>query len=61
MEGCRWNLEAGKGQKNYLGTSLVVQWLRIYLVMQGTWVQSLVGKLRSHHLSLWAAATEHAH
>ena len=24
------------------GTSLVVQWLRIQLAMQGTWVQSLV-------------------
>ena len=32
----------------YSGTSLVVQWLRIYLVMQGTWVQSLVRELRSH-------------
>ena len=26
----------------------MVQGLRIYLPMQGTWVQSLVGKLRSH-------------
>ena len=25
-----------------LGTSLVVQWLRIRLPMQGTWVRSLV-------------------
>ena len=30
------------------GTSLVVQWLRICLAMQGTWVQSPVRKLRSH-------------
>ena len=30
------------------GTSLVVQWLRIRLPMQGTRVQSLVGELRSH-------------
>ena len=30
------------------GTSLVVQWLRIHLPMHGTWVQSLVRKLRSH-------------
>ena len=30
------------------GTSLVVQWLRIHLAMQGTLVQSLVGALRSH-------------
>ena len=29
-------------------TSLVVQWLRVHLPMQGTWVLSLVGKLRSH-------------
>ena len=29
------------------GTLLVVQWLRIHLVMQGTWVWSLVGELRS--------------
>ena len=28
--------------KNYLGTSLVVQWLRIDLPMQETWVRSLV-------------------
>ena len=31
------------------GTSLVVQWLRIpCLPMQGMWVQSPAGKLRSH-------------
>ena len=30
------------------GSSLVVQWLRVHLLMQGTWVQSLVGELRSH-------------
>ena len=30
------------------GTSLVVQWLRICLPMQGTRVRSLVGELRSH-------------
>ena len=29
-------------------TSLVVKWLRIHLALQGTWVQSLVGELRSH-------------
>ena len=33
--------------KNYGGTSLVVQWLRIYLAMLGAWVQSLVGELES--------------
>ena len=29
-------------------TSLVGQWLRLCLPMQGVWVQSLVGELRSH-------------
>ena len=29
------------------GTSLVVQWLRIQLPMQGTWVQTLVRELGS--------------
>ena len=32
------------------GTFLVVQWLRIYLPMQGTWVRPLVKKLRSYML-----------
>ena len=35
-------------QKWAIGTFQVVQWLRIHLTMQGTWVQSLVGELRSH-------------
>ena len=30
--------------------SLVVQWLRVLLSVQGTQVQSLVGELRSHML-----------
>ena len=29
-------------------TSLVIQWLKICLPMQGTWVRSLVGKLHVH-------------
>ena len=33
-----------------LGTSLVVQWLRICIAMQKMWVQPLVWKLRSHML-----------
>ena len=37
-------------KEKYSGTSLVVQWLRIRLPMQGTWVPSLVGELRSHIL-----------
>ena len=28
--------------------SLVVQWVRIYLAVQGLWVRSLVGELRFH-------------
>ena len=31
-----------------LGTSLVIQWLRLHLPMQGVWIWSLVGELRSH-------------
>ena len=30
------------------GTSTEVQWLRLRLPMQGVWVPSLVGDLRSH-------------
>ena len=30
------------------GTSLVVWWLRIHHPMQGTWIRSLLGELRSH-------------
>ena len=33
---------------DYLGVSLMVQWLRICLAIQGTWVRSLVRELRSH-------------
>ena len=33
-------------RKERAGTSLVVQWWRICLATQGTWVQSLVGELR---------------
>ena len=32
----------------FMGTSLVVQWLRIRLAMQGMQVRSLVGELRFH-------------
>ena len=44
------------------GTSLVVQWLRIHLVMQETQVRSLVEELRSHipwdQLNPWTPTTE---
>ena len=33
----------------FTGASMVVQWLKLHLV-QGAWVQSLVGELRSHRL-----------
>ena len=35
-------------KKCSLGTSLVVQWLRLHLPVQGVWVRSLVRELRSH-------------
>ena len=35
-------------QEVILGTLLVVQWLRICPTMQKTWVQSLVGELKSY-------------
>jgi len=45
-------LRCGKFQnvfyKNSLGTSLMVQWLRIHLAMQRTQVQSLMGNLTSY-------------
>ena len=43
-------LQAGDSliRKCTVGTSLVVQWLRICLSMQGTQIRSLVRKLRSH-------------
>ena len=40
----------------YLGTSLVAQWLRILLPMQGTWVRSLVQEDSTCH-----RATEPVH
>ena len=43
-----WYLSSRNG--GWDGTSLVVQWLRLHLPMQGVWVQSLVGELRSHML-----------
>ena len=36
-----------KKEQNF-GTSWVVQWLRIHLPIQRTWVRFLVGELRSH-------------
>ena len=36
-------------ERTYMGTSLVAQWLRICLPMQGTWVQSLVQEDPTYH------------
>ena len=36
-------------RKTSFKTSLVVQWLRIHLPMQGTWVQSLAQKDSTCH------------
>ena len=41
----------GGGEVGMRGrTFLVVQWIQVHLPMQGTWVWSLVGELRSHML-----------
>ena len=47
------NVLDGEGvtlESEVLGTSLVVQWLRIQFTVQGMWVRSLVGNLRCHIL-----------
>ena len=48
-----WSLLECEGyfliKNSLLGTSLVVQWLRICLTMQGMWVQSLVWKDHTCH------------
>ena len=43
-------------QKLKAGTSLVVQWLKLQLPMQGAWVQSLARELRSHMLEFSSVA-----
>ena len=50
LEDLLGNVKQKKKKKRSQETSLVVQWLRIRLAMQGTWVQSLVRELRSHML-----------
>lgn len=35
--------------------SLVIQWFRLHLLMQGAWVQTLVGEVRSH---MWTVLSE---
>ena len=41
-------VQSARVKNNQWGTSPVVQWLRIHRLMQGMWVQFLVGELRSH-------------
>ena len=49
-----WNIHLSElkltevGIKGGMGTFLVIQWLRICLAKQGTWVWSLLEELRSH-------------
>ena len=43
-----WGTEHINKYSNKIGTSLVAQWLKVHQSMQGTWVWSLVGELRSH-------------
>ena len=52
-------------KRDITGTSLVAQWLRIRLPMQGTWVRSLVwedptchGATKPMHHNYWACALE---
>ena len=54
-----------RDEKGSTGTSLVVQWLRTHLPMQGTWVQALVwedptccGATKPMRHSYWACALE---
>ena len=42
------SLKFKESNKKMQGTSLVIQWLRLFLPMQREWVQSLVGELRTH-------------
>ena len=42
-----WMITSISHRKRFRGLPLVVQWLRVCLTMQGTWVPSLVGGLRS--------------
>ena len=40
-----WSLKESVKRQSHVGTSLVVQWLRLCLPMQGVQDQSLVGSL----------------
>ena len=43
-------MELFQSEESSFGISLVVQWLRICIAIQGMWVQSLVRELKSHIL-----------
>ena len=43
-----WLPRTSGSKTGFQGTSLVVQWLRLHLPMQGVLVQSLAGELGSH-------------
>ena len=43
---CKLGESVGNQDHKHAGTSLVVQWLRLHLPMQGTRVRSLVGELK---------------
>ena len=56
---CKLYYKAAVVNSMVLGTSLVEQYLKICLPMQGTWIQSLVEELRSHMLlGYWAHALQ---
>ena len=60
---CQWILVEGAElypQKDMLGASLMVQWLRICLPTEGAWVWSLVRELRFHILQIPRATTTEA-
>ena len=44
-------------RKEWIGTSLVVQWLRLCFHCRGTWVLSLVGELRPHRPQVGAGGS----
>ena len=57
-----WTPDSKSIIEKRIGTSLVVQWLRIRLPMQGTWVRSLVREIPHavEQLSPCATTTEPA-
>ena len=56
---CASELKYFQSQETHHRTSLVVQWLRHHLPMQGVWVWALIGELRSHMTHGQKKTTEH--